>query len=484
MLRVNLACELAAMLGMFLLVYHWIRVCHRRPPDRWWLVSSRDGWGRDEVRTSHLPSTVGLFSATLAALLLWFNPALILNAHVYPQWDAWLLPPLIFALYFGLRDWWLPAGVVVGICAMAKGQILFVLPVLIAWPLLMGHFAGALRVAIGVLTGVALVVWPWLLQSYEAAHWMLFVTVGTVLLVMAAMLPRTPWWQGARFVLALTGAGVVLWPVAEITGQWVYGNAASGMVLHRRTTLVSVIMLAVAAAIAGGRVWVPTILAGFPSLCAMLTIPLLKSTTAWFDIGTVFPTRNWEQLYWCRAANLGTILQVRFGWSFADFADLSWIPLMTDAIPIRHVMIWAYVMLLAVCVFGIVRQRRWHDPRLLLAFALPLMLAYAFLPQMIERYLIWPAAMLSGYAAVSLAAGAIWLALSSIAVLLMLGYMLSFAQQTQVAKDWMPITNPIFPDISWAVIVLALVMLYLACTPSRRRPWEPEARPAKPPTMA
>lgn len=113
MLRLNMACEAMATFGMFLLVYHWVRVCKTPAPPRWWKASLREAWGRDEPATRDLPSTVGLFSALTASLLLWFNPAVILNAHVYPQWDVWLLPAFIFAIYFGMRSWWLPAGIAI-----------------------------------------------------------------------------------------------------------------------------------------------------------------------------------------------------------------------------------------------------------------------------------------------------------------------------------------------------------------------------------
>jgi hypothetical protein len=138
----------------------------------------------------------------------------------------------------------------------------------------------------------------------------------------------------------------------------------------------------------------------------------------------------------------------------------------------RHLMAALYVALLIVCVIGFVRHRRWHDPRLLAALAVPMMLAYAFLPQMIERYLIWPAAFLSAYAAMSIAGLTLWLSVSAIAVVLMSGYMLTLARQTQEARDWLPYLQPIFPDIAWAVLALAIVMLYLGCTSSgRAAPW-------------
>lgn len=468
MLKLNLACELLGSFGMFLLVYHWVRVTKTEAPRRWWAFSFKNAWGRDEAPTKLLPSTVGLFTAMTAALLLWFNPAVIFNAHVYPQWDVWLLPPFIFALYFGMRNWWLPAGIAVGLCAMAKGQIFFALPLLIAWPLLLGNLAGVVRVLVGIVVGIALAVWPFLLQSYDASKWIVFASAGAVLLSCVVVMPRSGWkWRVARCLVAIIGLCVIAWPVAAITGE--FALHGTEVVVQKRATLLTFLALAAIAAILGGRRWVPTLLAGVPAVCTLLTIPLLSATSAWFEVGTIYPTRHWKQLFWCHGANLGSLLQVRFRWAYRDVVDLSWIPVLnlTEPVLMRHFMTGIYVILLALLLVALVRHRRWHDPKLLLVFAVPFMLSYTFLPQMIERYLIWPAAILSAYAAMNLGALALWLGVSLIACALMFGYMLTFVRNTPTSREWLPLVQPLFPDIGWAVIALALVMLYMAFVPTR-----------------
>ena len=468
MLQLNMACELLASFGMFLCVYHWIRVTRISPPQRWWTFSLKNAWGRDELPTGSLPSTVGLFTAMTAAMLLWFNPAVIFNAHVYPQWDVWLLPPFIFAMYFGMRNWWLPAGIAIGVCAMAKGQILFALPLIIAWPLLLGNLAGVARVLVGLIVGIAVVVWPFLLQSYDASRWIVFASVGAVLLSGAAAMPRSGWkWHFARATLASIAIGVILWPVAGITGEYIMNGTE--FVVHKRVILLSMLALAAIAAVIGGRRWVPTLLAGVPAVCTLLTIPLLNASSAWFEVGTIYPTRHWKELYWCHGANLGSLLQVRFQWKYPDFVDLSKIPLLnlTEPVLLRNLMTVIYVILLGLLLLALIRHRRWHDPKLLLVLAVPFMLSYTFLPQMIERYLMWPAAILSAYAAISLGGLVLWLSISLIACALMFGYMLGMARNTPMAREWLPLVQPLFPDIAWAIIALALVMLYMAFTPTR-----------------
>lgn len=69
----------------------------------------------------------------LAAVGLWFNPAVIYNTMCWPQWDVWIVPPLIWATWALLRrgsryrniinD--ILVGLCLGVGAMLKGQILF-----------------------------------------------------------------------------------------------------------------------------------------------------------------------------------------------------------------------------------------------------------------------------------------------------------------------------------------------------------------------
>ncbi len=460
MLRLNMGCELAAAAGMFLLVYRWMRMCALPAPERWWTRRISQGWGRTEhlEQLRALPSTVGLRAATCAALLIWFNPAVIFNAHVYPQWDVWLLPPLIWAIFFGLIDWWLPAGMAVAISAMTKGQILLALPLLIAWPLLLGNFRAVLRLCVGLLAGVGMVVWPWMTRGEPAHLWMVHVAVSAMLILAAGLLPRrsVAWWV-LRSILALAAGVVLCAPAWRLSNENLLYTAA-------------VSALVITIALAGSRWWMPTALATLWAGSLALTVPLFGASMAWYEVGIKYGTRHWRQLYWCLAPNLGSILQVRFGWRYADVADMSWVPwLGLGQVPIRQVMMALYVIALVPCVIGVVRHRRNHDPRLLVAFAAPLLMAYALLPQMIERYLIWPAAMLSAYAAISFSGLLLWLVLSVIACLMMFGYMLTMVRLTPVSQEWLSLVQSTFPDIGWAVLVLAGVVLCLAVSSSRPR---------------
>lgn len=453
MLYLNLACELAAGVGMFLLVYHWLRVCRGSAPERWWR------WADQPLPEVPLPDTNGMFPAILAALLLWFNPAVIFNAHVYPQWDVWVLPAIIFGFYFVLRGWWLAAGFIVGLEAMGKGQILVATPLLLALPLLRGQLPGVLRILIGMAGAVGLVVWPWMLRSPTSLRWMTYLGVAGAMLVVVNLLPRKgKVWPILRALPAMLACAVVYWFVR-------------GTPREIQLCALALIGAATSLAVLGSRWWTPSCLLGLWAGGLALTVPMFGASMAWYDIGIKYGTRHWRHLYWCHASNLGSIMEVRYNWQFADTINLSWIPWigLSARVPIRLLMVWAFALLLSFGIVAAVRHRVKHDPRLLLSLALPFMLAFAVLPQMIDRYLMWPAALISAYAAISIGGSVLWLVLSLLACVMMAEYILGFVLHTPEAQHWLPYLQVTFPDVGWGVLVLAGVMLYAACLSTPRR---------------
>src|SRR5881396_3316270 len=76
-------------------------------------------------------SICGLAAASVA----WLEPSLILDAHGWPQWDVWILPFYLFAALAALKNRWFVSGCLLVAGAMFKGQLLFVTPFFILWPL-------------------------------------------------------------------------------------------------------------------------------------------------------------------------------------------------------------------------------------------------------------------------------------------------------------------------------------------------------------
>ena len=135
MLWGNTAAELASSLLVFLLVRLWrvrelglpsrrVKNPHPNPSLSTWGGERREqGEGNRAGRFF-----TGVFAGTAGALVFWFNPAIIWNAHCWPQWDVWPIPFFLAAVLLASSDWWMAAGVCLGIGASLKGQLLLAAP--------------------------------------------------------------------------------------------------------------------------------------------------------------------------------------------------------------------------------------------------------------------------------------------------------------------------------------------------------------------
>jgi hypothetical protein len=202
LLKVNLLCELVTALGIFLLVRLGVRrasgatdsgLLHRLPPvERGWVC--------------------GL----LAASVVWLEPSLILDAHAWPQWDCWILPFYLFAGLAALTRRWFWCGCLLAAGALLKGQLLFVAPFFLFWPLWQKRWVRTGRVLAGFAATAALLVSPWLLRTPSA--WAAVAAVG---IIVAILLWRRrsrntwPWAAGlagvAAFTVGALGDGSFAW---------------------------------------------------------------------------------------------------------------------------------------------------------------------------------------------------------------------------------------------------------------------------------
>ena len=201
LLKINLFCELISATAVFFLV----RLCVRRSlhaHSTWPLWLSRE----------HRATICGL-AATSAA---WLEPSMILDAHGWPQWDVWILPFYLFAALAALKNRWFWCGCLLALGAMFKGQLLFVAPLFVLWPLWQKRWINALRVLAGLIATSALIVSPWLLRTPEA--WIAFATVAGVSLFLAFRYKvphRGTWLAGilgaATFVIGAFVGGTFAW---------------------------------------------------------------------------------------------------------------------------------------------------------------------------------------------------------------------------------------------------------------------------------
>ena len=201
LLKINLLCELISAVAIFFLV----RLCVRRSL---LACSTWPGW----LSRDHRATICGLAAASVA----WLEPSMVLNAHGWPQWDVWILPFYVFAALAALKNRWFWCGCLLALGAMFKGQLLFVAPLFLIWPLWQKRWMNALRALSGLVAIAALIVSPWLLRTPGA--WVAFVAVATIglLLAMRYKLPyRGTWLAGilgvAAFLIGAVGGGSFAW---------------------------------------------------------------------------------------------------------------------------------------------------------------------------------------------------------------------------------------------------------------------------------
>jgi hypothetical protein len=202
LLKINLLCELLSAVAIFLLV----RLCLQRQS-----LATQSSLPRG-LPLEHRASICGLAAASVA----WLEPSMVLDAHGWPQWDVWILPFYLFGAFAALKNRWFLCGCLLALGAMFKGQLLFVAPFFVLWPLWQKRWTRALRVLAGFIATAALIASPWLLRTPAAWIALLAVTGANSLLLLKCTLPnRSAWISGitgcAAFVIGVFTGGSFAW---------------------------------------------------------------------------------------------------------------------------------------------------------------------------------------------------------------------------------------------------------------------------------
>jgi hypothetical protein len=379
----------------------------------------------------------------------------------------------------------------------------------------------------------------WLLRGEASAWWIKRVALGSLcLLPLSLPWPRRGW-RYAVYVPALAAAAACLaWPSPADRALWQaldlllnqHSDQANGLLIGwaaRRAAAAAVVllpvfmtraqrgkMLAVQAAVlalAAAGAWWPGLepqarlalrLVGLLTLglvllawllprrawsaflgaalaaSLFLCVPLFDGSMAWYTIGIKYGTRHWKQLFRCRAANLGAILQSNYRWHFADTLDLAgFLPLVKGPwiVEVRSLMIAGYTLALFLCALGAARHYRRHDRQFLAAVLAPWVVMFAILPQMVDRYAMWPAAVAAAVAAVSFSGVLLYLALNAMAVVMMANFLFVMSPHAPLAKYWIRVTLPTDPGLGWGWVALAGVALGMALRSTRPAGGGPEA---------
>lgn len=202
LLKINLLCELLSAVAIFLLVRSCLGLRSR--------ATQSDSLS--SLALQHRASICGLAAASVA----WLEPSMILDAHGWPQWDVWIMPFYLFAALAALKNRWFVCGCLLATGAMLKGQLLFVAPFFVLWPLWQKRWNRALGVLAGFISTAAVIASPWLLRTPVAWIALGAVTGFSSLLFLRRELPhRGAWISGiagcATFAIGAFAGGSFAW---------------------------------------------------------------------------------------------------------------------------------------------------------------------------------------------------------------------------------------------------------------------------------
>ena len=407
LLRLNSACELLAALGAFLHVRHWVwrGTLAARPLFR------RRGTPPLIVESSPVPTRAWVLGL-IAAVLIWFCPAILYDAHVWPQWDVWLLPSFFFAAWLCSIEWWFAAGLLIPFGILMKGQLTMVTPIFVLWPLLEGKPMAAARFGLGFAVAAVAVLLPWLVNGWVA--WV-FVAVTTIasawlLVFLSRSVPRIanrrsiPLWIAAVFVVNVCLAAVIF-----------------------------------------------------------------HGSMSWYKVSFDYPTRHFRIMAMGEADNLAALLGFPpFLWRLDEPMFTLHVPLIHSqrVITIKAVLIAIYSVCLLLCALGAASKSRRNDPAFVIALTAPWVVLFAVLPQMHERYLLWAAAVSATCIAVSIGWGLMHVVVTAISTSMILRMLLVL--HPLLTPGLNKVLASLHPGVAWAVLLCAGIYLYAAVAPHRR----------------
>ena len=500
----NAGMELVGALSAFFLVRRWVIVSDQGPPAESWPREWIDRLRRRPV--SVLPpqrhrAFRGWWQGLIAALLLWFNPVAIVNAHAWPTWDMWVPAMYLLALLAASYGRWFWAGAAIGVGGMLKGQLYFGAPVFLAWTLFNGDWRNALRWTCGALAGVAAVASPWMLTYLPAdalkAQYALQATVGSSqdfkpwvverlwnrpaivwsggVLLVAVVLPsvardRRP---RVRHGGELLAAVLLQWPIFARFGV----PAAIALIAA------SAVVLLAARSI---RRWPDRLVLVFGATAAALLggIYFFDASSAWWRCGIAYGTHHYPTMHMA-AANLPALLNIRYGW---QSPGQTMFRIGAHAVTVQELTRTLFFAGLAVSLWAVARQARRRDPRFLVAVVAPWLVFFSLPTQIHDRYLLYAAAVAAVCVGQSVGMALLGVVLTAVTGVISVRVMLTSPPQTAAfgahlqsyAPTWFgPASgftlqfnlNRAYPDIAWAVLLALAVVMYVAVTTTRcRRP--------------
>ena len=476
----NFAVEIFTAIGMFLLVRQVLQQA-----------------GASALRATIVP--------LIAGLLAMLNPASIISAYGWPSGDSWVVPGFIWAVYFARIDRWFWAGVTLAIGAMFKGQILFVAPLLVLWPLFQLRWRAPLLLLAGAIGTFGLLTCGWTLSNVDAAHVRslntsaLLLAIVPAIVVIALSLARPMIWRRVRrqtpLIVYLIAAAMtllplvaVLWPAWFFAGDLLGSNA--GWLTPGRLSYALLLPLAMAAVT--GVFFVPRRWLAFVAVFligggALVSMRIFNTSYAWFDASYGFGTNHWPKMVMGFTSNIPGILSRYYGWDNFSGPSQTVFTLMGSAITMKTLMLSIFAFTMLLTAIGIAIQDARQSPAFLVAIVTPWMLFFTIPCQIHERYLLfaaWTACICIGHSVgmtlLGLLASLLTFAMTLHVMLvnraptrvwnrqLYQWYPEWFDPHTRFGFDLLRWISGTFPDIGWAVILATLIFLYITLRPGRR----------------
>jgi hypothetical protein len=474
----------------------------------------------------------GCIPGLVAALLLWFNPAVVLSAYGWPTWDLWIVPFFLLAALLGSLNFWFTAGLVIGIGAMFKGQQLLVVPVFVIWSLLLAQPWDSLKFGGGVICAISFITCPWLLsyippeklalaREIQAEYAQAYqVPAGTFVIA------RVVDWSAVLWVVGIVACATTLPWVGWLTLKREVANDRLKRVLAspwtwRAIAAISTVLwtllpwllkrnrsgwligFAIAMGFAGAILLIrPRGIAFLASTAAgialLLCMSVFHGSSAWYDCGLHFGTIHWPWMTMGMTDNLPGIMVADFNWVSDDLnviavtipAHLLYhFPESAIDLSIKTVLVALYWIMLIPCCLGLGLHARRRDSRVLIALTAPWLMFFCFPPQIHERYLLFAAGISCICAGASVGMTLLGLLLSMITFIMTLNTMLDNAPEgnrTQLGRilaaqfpslfkenageKLRSLANGTHPDLGYAVLLCALIFLYFSLALRPKRP--------------
>jgi hypothetical protein len=370
------------------------------------------------------------------------------------------MPFFLAAVLLGCLDWWFVAGASLAIGMCFKGQLIIASPVMLLWPLFQGRFGAVGRLIAGLGLTFMMIGFPFMKPSVAAIEW--YGPMVVALGILAPVLLRRrihPRW----LVPLLVGIALAL--------AWPRQSSASFAVRLLPPALVGLLLLARFIHPRG----LPHAYVAAVAVMILLMIPLYGASTGWFQRGFAYGADRNKMMHAPSTYNVPALLQPIMNWPNSTMLEVK--PVGEQKLRIRTVLGLVYCALLLLCGFAAARHDRNRDVRFLLAITLPWLLFYMLLTQMFPRYLMYAAIVACLLPAMGMGMTVLGILISIIALLGIMENHYEFANvsaQKLSAIDhyllrWLPnyqVLQALDPHLGWALVLIALIMLYMALAPA------------------